>query len=166
VVDEYRLGIPYANPYDVEIDANDIVWLATDNHVMRFDPATRRFTSYPVAERTDIPKLAVTRDGAIWYGPRNAGQSGRYGGAAAVLYPDKDAIETFDAFYAQDNPRNRKASHDWPAVQVTGTTRVVPAAPRNPCEFAKAVGLGAGCENRPAKPDGAPATIQGGAARE
>jgi virginiamycin B lyase len=165
-VDEYRLGIPYANPYDVEIDANDTVWIATDNHVMKFDPATRRFTSYPVAERTDIPKLAVTRDGAIWYGPRNAGQSGGYGGAAAVLYPDKDAIETFDAFYAKGNPRNRKAGHDWPAIKVTGTTKLVPAAPRNPCEFAKTVGLGAGCEATPKVPGAAPATIQGGAARE
>jgi streptogramin lyase len=166
VVDEYRLGIPYANPYDVEIDRHDIVWIATDNHVMRFDPVTRRFTSYPVAERTDIPKLAVTRDGAIWYGPRNAGQSGGYGGAAAVLYPDKDAIETFDAFYEPRNPRNRKASHEWPAVLVTGTTRLVPAEPRNRCEFAKSMGLGAGCEAAPKSPTGTPATIRGGAARE
>ncbi|MCU0870690.1 MAG: hypothetical protein MUF30_14045 [Burkholderiales bacterium] len=106
-VDEYPIGIPYANPYDVEIDANDTVWIATDNHVMKFDPATRRFTSYPVAERTDIPKLAVTRDGAIWYGPRNAGQSGGYGGAAAVLYPDKDAIETFERVREERRPGRR-----------------------------------------------------------
>ncbi len=147
VVDEFKVAIPYTNPYDVEIAADDQVWVATDNHVLKFDPATRRFTHYPVAERTDIPKLAVTRDGAVWYGPRNAGQSGGYGGAAAVLYPDKDAIENFEAFYAKDNPRNRKASHEWPAVKISGTMHLVPAAPRNPCEFAKSVGLGAGCES-------------------
>jgi len=166
-VEEHRLGIPYANPYDVEIDANDTVWVATDNHVLKFDPKTGRFTHYPVAERTDIPKLAVTGDGAVWFGPRNAGQSGRYGGAAAVLYPDKDAIETFDAFYAKGNPRNRKASHEWPAVKVTGTVKLVPAAARNPCEFAKSVGLGDGCANAQETPaNGTPATIRGGAARE
>ena len=166
VVDEWKIGIPYTNPYDVEIDAADGVWIATDNHVLKFDPQTARFTKYPVAERTDIPKLAVTRDGAVWYGPRNAGQSGGYGGAAAVLYPDKDAIESFDAFYAQDNPRNRKASHEWPAVKVTGAMKLVPAAPRNPCEFAKAVGLGGGCQDAPKSAEGAPTTIQGGAAHE
>jgi hypothetical protein len=42
-------------------------------------------------------------------------------------------------FYAEDNPRNRKASHDWRGVKVTGSMKLVPAAPRNGCEFAKAL---------------------------
>ena len=53
-VDAYRIDIPYANPYDVEIDAADKVWIATDNHLLKFDPVTKRFARYPVTVRTDI----------------------------------------------------------------------------------------------------------------
>ena len=34
---------------------------------------------------------------------------------------------------------------EWPAIEIKGTTILVPAAPQNPCEFARAVGLGATC---------------------
>jgi len=165
-VEAYRIDIPYANPYDVEIDASDKVWIATDNHLLKFDPVTKRFARYPVTVRTDIPKLAVTRDGAVWFGPRNAGQSGAYGGAATVLYPDKDAIEGFAAFYEQDNPRNRKASHEWPVTPVKGDRKLVPAEARNPCEFARTVGLGAACSNDKAADSAGARTIEGGAAHE
>ncbi|MFO1426172.1 MAG: hypothetical protein U1F11_04195 [Steroidobacteraceae bacterium] len=165
-VEEFRIGIPYTNPYDVEVDAADNVWIATDNHVLRFDPVARRFTNYPVTTRTDIPKLAVTRDGAVWFGPRNAGQSGGYGGAATVLYPDKDRIESFDAYYAPDNPRARKARYQGPPTPVAGTMKLVPAAAQNPCEFERSVGLGDGCTGTAPGPHAAPATINGGAARE
>lgn len=164
-VAEFKIGIPFANPYDVELDAADKVWVATDNHILKFDPQTRRFTTYPVPERTDIPKIAVTRDGAVWFGPRNAGQSGAYGGAATVLYPDKDKIESFAAFYSPENPRYRKASYKGPATPVTGKMILVPGAPQNPCEFAASVGLGAGCDQSAAT-GGTGATLTGGAAKE
>lgn len=104
-VDRFRLEIPYANPYDVEVDDRDKLWIATDNHVVHLDPDTRRFVFHPVTTRTDIPKLAVTRDGAVWFAPRNAGQFGGYGGAATVLYPDKDRITSFAAHYRDDHAR-------------------------------------------------------------
>ncbi len=166
-VDAWKLGIPFANPYDVEIDSSDRVWIATDNHILRFDPATQRFTRYPVTVRTDIPKIAVTRDGAIWFGPRNAGQSGSYGGAATALYPDKDAIRSYAAFYDDANPRNRKSTHEWASVPVKGERKIVPGEPRNPCEFARTVGLGEACEGGKLSDDGAaPITLKGGAAHE
>ena len=75
-VEEFKIDIPYTNPYDVEPDRDDNIWVATDNHILKFDPRSKKFARYPVTTRTDIPKLAVTRDGAVWFGPRNAGQSG------------------------------------------------------------------------------------------
>jgi streptogramin lyase len=164
-VEEHKVGIPYANPYDVEPDTEDNIWVATDNHVLKFDQRTGRFTNYPVTTRTDIPKLAVTRDGAVWFAPRNAGQSGGYGGAVAVLFPDKDGIESFAAHYAKDHPRNRRASHEWPATEVKGRTILVPPAPQNPCEFANAVGLPSACVDA-AKVPSSSGAIEGGAARE
>ena len=165
-VDEFKLGIPYTNPYDVEPDAADNIWVATDNHILKFDPGTRAFTRYPVTTRTDIPKIAVTRDGAVWFGPRNAGQSGGYGGALTALYPDKDAITSFAAYYDAGNTRNRKAAHEWPNIPVQGRRILVPAAPKNPCEFAETMGLGAGCATAAPVEGAAGAAIGGGAARE
>jgi hypothetical protein len=127
-----RSIFPTPNPYDVEPDRDDNIWVATDNHILKFDPRSKKFARYPVTTRTDIPKLAVTRDGAVWFGPRNAGQSGGYGGALTALYPDKDAIRSYAAFYADDNTRNRKARNEWALIPVRGERVLVPAAPRNP----------------------------------
>lgn len=140
-VKQYKIGalISFANPYDAEVDGADNVWVATDNHILKFDPKTERFTLFPLPERTDVPKLAVTRDGAVWYGPRNAGQSGGYGGAAGVLYPDKDAIASYAAYYDPGNPRARKHAYRGPATPVTGVVKLQPAAPRNPGAYAAAV---------------------------
>lgn len=166
LVDEYKIGIEDTNPYDVEVDGADNVWVATDNHVLKFDPKSRRYTAYPVTTRTDLPKLEVTRDGAVWFGPRNAGQSGGYGGAATVLFPDKDAIESFAPYYAKDHHRNRRDTHEWPSTPVTGKLVKVPATPQNPCEFANSVGLGAGCSADKPVDVGGSGTLKGGAARE
>lgn len=165
-VEEYKIGIPYTNPYDVEPDATDNIWVATDNHILKFDPTTRRYTLYPVTTRTDIPKIAVTRDGAVWFGPRNAGQSGGYGGALTALYPDKDAIVSYAAYYDDGNTRNRKVRNEWPAIPVRGQRILVSPAARNPCEFAGTMGLGAECNAKPATDGAGAASINGGAARE
>jgi streptogramin lyase len=133
---EHPLGIPYTNPYDSDVDDADNVWVATDNHVVKFDQKTNRFTLYPVPERTDLPKLSITREGAIWFSPRNAGQSGGYGGSASVLYPDKDHIKTLAAYYSPSSERNHQAHYHGPVLRVTGATIVSPAAPQNPDDYA------------------------------
>lgn len=94
----WKMPIDYTNPYDAAVDDTDNVWVATDNHVVKFDQKTERFTLYPVTARTDIPRLTISQGGNIWFAPRNAGQSGGYGSAITVLYPDKDKITTLKAF--------------------------------------------------------------------
>jgi virginiamycin B lyase len=162
----HKVGIPYANPYDAEVDKWDNVWVATDNFILKFDQKTNSWTRYPVAVRTDIPKMAVTREGNIWFGERNAGQSGGYGGVAAALYPDKDKIESFAAYYDKNNARDRKAQYLGASTPVTGTTKLVPAAPQNPGEYERALGLACACKSDGSPDNNAPAALKGGAAVE
>jgi hypothetical protein len=110
-----------------------------DNYVVKFDQKTNEFTRYPLPERTDVPKLAVTRDGAVWFGPRNAGEFGDYGGSASVLYPDKDKIKTFAAYYFPGSDRDHKADYHGPGTPVTNTVKLVPAAEQNPGAYATAL---------------------------
>jgi len=49
---------------------------------------------------------------------------------------------------------------------VKGDRKLVPAEPRNPCEFARTVGLGAACSNDKAADSAGARTIEGGAAHE
>jgi streptogramin lyase len=144
-VTEHKIGIPYTNPYDAEVDLDNNVWVATDNHLLMFDQKTNKFTRYPLPERTDVPKLAVTRDGAIWFGPRNAGEFGGYGGSASVLYPDKDHIKTFGAYYFGQSDRDRKALYGGPGTPIKGVTKLVPAQEQNPGAYANALGVECAC---------------------
>jgi hypothetical protein len=55
---------------------------------------TEKFTFYPAVQRGDLPKIEITRDGAIWCNPRSALK-----GAVGVLYPDMTKMTTFEARY-------------------------------------------------------------------
>ena len=100
-VNEYKVGIPYANPYDSAPDDNDNIWVATDNHILKFDQKTDKWTRYPLPTRSDVARLSITGEGTVWFAMRNAGQSGGYGAVASALYPDKDNIKTFAATYSK-----------------------------------------------------------------
>ncbi|MCB2107453.1 MAG: carboxypeptidase regulatory-like domain-containing protein [Rhodobacteraceae bacterium] len=115
---ERELPIPYSNPYDAWADDEDNIWASADNYLVKFDQKTEQFTTYPLPERTDQPKISITRDGAIWYTPRFAGLSGGMGGAAAVLYPDKDKITTYGAYYSTQNSANFIAQYKGPGTPV------------------------------------------------
>jgi virginiamycin B lyase len=62
--------LPGANPmaYAVYVDDQDIVWL-TDfgaNAIVRFDPATEKFTSYPHAQPNAAVRQLLGRPGEVW----------------------------------------------------------------------------------------------------
>src|SRR5712691_8783824 len=93
---EYAIPMPFSEPYDVWPDRDDNVWISDGGQggtLIRFDPRTEKFTYYPTPQRTDQPKLAITRDGAVWYTPRSSSKA-----AAGVLYPDVTKITTFGAY--------------------------------------------------------------------
>ena len=161
-VKSWKMNIPYANPYDTAPDSKDNMWVATDNYIVKFDPKTEKFTRLPVTVRTDIPRLAITAEDAVWFGMRNAGHSGGYGGTAVALYPDKDAIKTYAGRYADQSVHSMILQYKGPMTKVTGATKMAAAKPKNPGAYAKAVGLPAGAVENTANGQ----TSNGGASRE
>ena len=129
---ERALPIQYSNPYDAWPDDKGNIWVSCDNYLVRFNEASETFTIYPVPERTDQPKLMVTREGAVWFTPRAAGVDGGYGGAASVLYPDKDAITTLGAYYSAKSSANHIAQVKGTSVPVTGAVKRTKRGEQNP----------------------------------
>jgi virginiamycin B lyase len=94
---EYNIPLQYAQPYDAWPDADGNIWVPDDGQggtLMKFDPKTEKFTYYPAPQIGDMPKLAITREGAIWYTPRSSANA-----AAGVLYPDMNKMTTLAAYY-------------------------------------------------------------------
>ena len=94
---EYKLPLAYAQPYDAWPDAEGNIWIPDDGQggaLIKFDPKTEKFIYYPAPQNGDMPKLALTREGALWYTPRSANNP-----AAGVLYPDMTKMTTLAAYY-------------------------------------------------------------------
>jgi len=94
---QYDIPMPFSEPYDVWADREDAIWISDGGQggaLIRFDQRAKKFTYYPTPQITDQPKLAITRDGAIWYTPRSSLKA-----AVGVLYPDVDKIKTLAASY-------------------------------------------------------------------
>jgi virginiamycin B lyase len=93
---EYDLPLPFSEPYDVWPDAEDNVWISDGGQggaLIKFDQQQEKFTYYPAPRRTDMPKVEITREGAIWYCTRSADET-----AVGVLYPDVSKM-TLGAYY-------------------------------------------------------------------
>ncbi|MBI2823012.1 MAG: hypothetical protein HYX74_12385 [Acidobacteria bacterium] len=87
--------LPHVAPYDVWPDPQDQVWAsdgALGGMLIRFDPQTKKFTFYPTPRRTDMPKLDISREGAIWYTTRSNPEV-----ALGVLWPDVSKMTTYAA---------------------------------------------------------------------
>jgi virginiamycin B lyase len=94
---EYKMPVAFAEPYDIWPDNDNNMWIADGamgGAIIKFDPKTEKFTFYPAVQRGDLPKIEITREGAIWYNPRSALK-----GAVGVLYPDMSKMTTFEARY-------------------------------------------------------------------
>lgn len=95
---EYALPMPFSNPYDIwpDQDGTDM-WVSDAGQggaLIKFNPGTEKFTYYPSPRATDFPKLQVSSDDAIWYGPRASDRGG-----LGVLYPDVDKIKSLAPQY-------------------------------------------------------------------
>ncbi len=92
---EYNIPMPYSQPYDVSADANDNIWISDGGQggaLIKFDQRTEKFTYYPTPQTSDMPRIQITREGAVWYCPRSSSNA-----AVGVLYPDMNAITTMAA---------------------------------------------------------------------
>ena len=93
---EYTVPMPNSEPYDIWPDHDGYLWVSDGGQggaLMRFDPRTEKFTYFPTPQRTDQPKLQVTKEGAFWYNPRSSRK-----GAVGVFYPDVSKMTTFAAY--------------------------------------------------------------------
>lgn len=131
-MEELELPVEFSNPYDAWPDEQDNIWASCDNYFVKYDQKTKKFTVYPLPERTDQPKVSITRDNAIWYTPRFAGSTSGYGGAAAVLYPDMDNIPTLGAYYSDRSSMNYIAKYKGPGTPVTGAVKMSKNVVQNP----------------------------------
>lgn len=131
---EVVIPIKYGQPYDARPDVDDNIWISSMNYVSKYDPETMRFTIYPTLQRTDMPKLEVTRDGVVWYCPRRAGGSG-YGGGATALYPDKDAITTLRAMPSPKLSNSYIANYKGPFTKVTGAVKLSKHGAQNEVDY-------------------------------
>jgi hypothetical protein len=87
----------FSQPYDIWPDREDNLWISDGGMggaLIRFNPATEKFTVYPSMQRGDMPKIEITREGAVWYSPRSAQR-----GTIGVLYPDATKMRSFEARY-------------------------------------------------------------------
>jgi streptogramin lyase len=113
---EYTFPMPFADPYDVATDADGNIWIGDDSHLndsgqgppgtnnfammkfdtalVKFDRVTHKFSYFPSPQKTGMPKIDVTREGAIWYAARDGQKP-----ALDVLYPDVDKMTTMAAHY-------------------------------------------------------------------
>ncbi|MDE0455423.1 MAG: hypothetical protein OXJ63_08980 [Gammaproteobacteria bacterium] len=131
-----RIDVPYAASYNAEADVDDNIWVANDNYLTKYDQVVDAFTHYPIPARSDSLKTTITRDGGVWFIYRNAGRFAGYGGAAAVLYPDKDNIPTLGAYHAEDSAGYQLSGFDGPpAPPVLGEDRHVPLGALNVDEY-------------------------------
>jgi streptogramin lyase len=91
---EYDL-LPKSGPYGVKLDADDIVWTSDGllgGELIRFDPKTKKTTYYPVPRPTDMPKLDISHEGAVWYTTRSNPNV-----ALGVLWPDVSKMKNLSA---------------------------------------------------------------------
>ena len=89
-----EFDIPHENsqPYDEKESPDGKIWISDAGQggaLILFDPTTKTFTYYPTPQRSDIPKIRVSRNGSVWYGPRSG-----HGPGVGVLYPDMTKINS------------------------------------------------------------------------
>jgi virginiamycin B lyase len=96
---EYALPLKWSFPYDIQEDHESNMWIADSGQggaLIKFDQKSKTFTYYPYVQRTDMPKIEISRQNSIWYTTRAADPKDQ---ALGVLYPDKSKIQTLAATY-------------------------------------------------------------------
>ena len=96
-ITEYTIPHQGSQPYDEVVQDNGEVWIADGSQggaLIKFNPKNETFAYFPSPQNADMPKIRLTREGAVWYSPRS---SREYPGLG-VLYPDITKITTLAAY--------------------------------------------------------------------
>jgi virginiamycin B lyase len=95
-VSEIVMPVQPSQPYDVWPDDKGNIWITDAGSIasmIKYEPDSKKFTYYPAPQQGDMPKVAHSRDGGIWYSPRSSPIA-----AVGVLYPDMSTMEAAPAF--------------------------------------------------------------------
>jgi virginiamycin B lyase len=101
-VSEITMPVQPSAPYDVWPDAKGNVWITDDGSIaamIKYEPNTKKFTYYPAPQQADMPKVAHSHDGGIWYSPRSSTIA-----AVGVFYPDMSTMEA-NPYYSYPEKR-------------------------------------------------------------
>jgi len=96
-ITEWKIPHPISEPYDEVADHGE-VWISDAGQggaLIKFNPKTETFTYFPTPQLADMPKIRITKEGAIWYSPRSSREHPGLG----VLYPDITKITTLAAYH-------------------------------------------------------------------
>jgi len=92
---EYKIPHQVSRPYDFTPQGK-YLWFSDAGQggtLIRFDTQAETFAYFPAPQTADMPKIRLTKEGAIWYSPR----SSRDWPGLGVLYPDITKITTLAA---------------------------------------------------------------------
>lgn len=95
---EYTIPQQISQPYDF-VPEGKYIWFSDAGQggtIIRFDTVKETFAFFPAPQTADMPKIRLTKEGAIWYSPR----SSRNWPGLGVLYPDITKITTLAAYPA------------------------------------------------------------------
>jgi streptogramin lyase len=95
---EYKIPQQVSEPYDFTPQGK-YLWFSDAGQggtLIRFDTEKETFAFFPGPQTADMPKIRLTKEGAIWYSPR----SSRDWPGLGVLYPDITKITTLAAIPA------------------------------------------------------------------
>ncbi len=69
-IKEWKATLPWTSPYDVVPGKDGVVWTASmlTDRATRLDPATGAMIDYPLPHQTNIRRVFVDQDGALWFG--------------------------------------------------------------------------------------------------
>ena len=106
--EEFKPPLNLSRPYDPQPDYEGNIWFGDDGqggNLIRLNAKTREFSYYPAQQVADMPKIEITRDGAVWYCPRSGAEPG-----VGVLYPDMTKIKTLAAYFIDMDPPSSRAA--------------------------------------------------------
>jgi len=104
---QFQVPTPGANPFDVAVDDNGIVWF-TEFHagaIGRLDPATGIITEMPVPNNGGPQHIAIATDGSVWFTERFNHRIGR-------LDPSNNQVTQFPTLTPSAGPADIAAAPD------------------------------------------------------
>jgi virginiamycin B lyase len=122
---QFVVPTPDANPFDVAVDANGIVWFTEAGALAaigRLDPADGTFTETPVTGSS--PRhIAIASDGKVWF-------TDRFSHRVGYLDPSNDQVSQFDTLTPNAGPQDIAAAEDgsvwFTQARVGNVARITP----------------------------------------